>query len=428
MRARRKIVAAVALVVAGGAAATATMAAATGTAWAAPVSELSVAAGVDSAYDGNVFNGRGPDYVNRISPQASWRLRDPRVVVDTSYLLGYWTYALGKAENSLNHRAQLAIDTKLSRRVTLQLVDELVRAEDPGFLSRTGVVAPQIGITQNFSEALVGVALAHRLYGIARYRLTFATFDRYTAEEAARGLPPLYDGAEHDATMGLSYRVTRLDTLNVGARFQHFSAGPQHESIAAFAVANTYTPTVGWEHRFLPTLVAGLEAGPLVYQALDGANAIPRAPKESGVTWRMAARVRYTTPSWWAMLSYNRDLLGATGAGSALWADHVYGQVGYLLAGRLDAHAGAGYFRNGIAVNQEFSYQGVTADVLVDWRVIRYLHLGAYYTVRYQLVGPGAVAPGMEAGAFPVVTRQVVGVRLLAVLGANARPVRRAAP
>lgn len=418
MCARQKIAAvAAALLVA--------LALASGRAAAAPLNELSVAAGIDSSYDGNVYNGRGPDYVNRISPRAAWRLRDPRVVVDTSYLFSYWNYALGKAESSRNHRAQLAVDWKLSRRVTVQVADELVRAEDPGFLSRTGVVAPQIGITQNFSEALLGVALAHRLYGIARYRLTFATFDPYTAEQVASGLAPLYDGAEHDATVGAAYRVARLDTLHFGARVQHFSAGPQHQSFSAFAVANTYTPTLGWEHRFLPTVRFSVEAGPIFYQALDGANEVPRAPKESGVTWRMATRLRYQSPSWGATLSYNRDLLGATGAGSALWADHVYAQAGYVIFDKLETHAGVGYFRNGVAVNQEYAYQGVTADVMVDWRVIRYLHVGAYYTVRYQLVGPGAAAPGVELGAFPAITRQVAGVRLLAVLGSDARPARR---
>ena len=40
-------------------------------------------------------------------------------------------------------------------------------------------------------------------------------------------------------------------------------------------------------------------------------------------------------------------------------------------------------------------------------------------------VGPGAVAPDMEIGAFPAITRHVAGVRLLAVLGSDARPARR---
>src|SRR5438270_6220407 len=92
-----------------------------GTAAAAPKHELSVAAGVDSAYDDNVYNGRGPDFVNRINPQGSYHLIDPRYKVDAAYLFGYWTYALGKASNSFNHRASVGVEGHPHRRVLLKL-------------------------------------------------------------------------------------------------------------------------------------------------------------------------------------------------------------------------------------------------------------------------------------------------------------------
>ena len=86
------------------------------------------------------------------------------------------------------------------------------------------------------------------------------------------------------------------------------------------------------------------------------------------------------------------DLLGATGAGTALWADAVYAQAGYHYLEKFDAHVGVGYFRNGAAVNQPWAYDGVTADTFVDWRVIDYFRIGAYYTLRWQEAGPGVVA------------------------------------
>src|SRR5438045_1325919 len=101
-----------------------------------PKNELSVAAGVDSAYDDNVFNGRGPDWVNRVNPHGLLRVRSERLKLETAYDLGYWTYAFGKAENSLNHRATASLDTVATRRFTFHLADEFVRAEDPGFLAR----------------------------------------------------------------------------------------------------------------------------------------------------------------------------------------------------------------------------------------------------------------------------------------------------
>jgi hypothetical protein len=398
---------------------------AAGGASAEPKHELSVAAGVDSAYDDNVFNGRGPDYVNRINPQGSYHLIDPRVKIDAGYLFGYWTYAFGKAENSYNHRANLAVEGHPTRRLTMRVSDEFARAEDPGFISRIGVVAPQIGISDNVADALVGYALTHRWYGTASYLFHMATFDPYTAKQVADGLPPLFDGAQHDANADFSYRVTRSDDLRFGARVQHYTSGPQHESFARWDLANTYTPTVGWRHVFLPELEWIADVGPIVFQSLGGAANIPGAARDTGATWRLATRLRWLTPTWRASVSFTRDLLGATGAGTTLWADYVYGQVGYHYLEKLDVSAGAGYFRNGRAIDQDAAYDGVTTDVLADWRVINNLRLGAYYTLRWQETGPGAIPPGAPMPQFPNVTRNIVGIRLLAVLGADARPPRR---
>src|SRR6185503_4318172 len=103
-----------------------------GAAKAAPQNQFSIAAGIDSAYDDNVYNGRGPDFVNRVSPKVTYHLVDPRVKLDAGYELGYWTYAFGKAENSLNHRADVSVEGRPTRRVTLSADDELTRAQDPG--------------------------------------------------------------------------------------------------------------------------------------------------------------------------------------------------------------------------------------------------------------------------------------------------------
>lgn len=398
-----------------------------GAAEAAPQNQFSIAAAVDSAYDDNVYNGRGPDFVNRVSPKITYHLIDPRVKLDAGYELGYWTYAFGKAQNSLNHRAVFSLEGRPSRRVTLSVGDELARAEDPGFILRAGVVAPQIGITDNVTDASVGVNLTHRWFGAAAYMFHFATFDCYSAEQVAAGLPALYDGAEHRATLAFHYRVTRADDLLFDGRFQQFTAGPQSTSISRWSLANTYSPTVGWRHQFIPALELSANAGPIAYQALDGARNIATAPKDSGVTWRVGSRLRFYTDSWRASVSYTHDLLGATGAGAALWADYVYAQAGYHYLEKVDVTAGGGYFRNGAAVSQAFSYDGVTTDASIDWRVIDNLRLGAYYSLRWQRTGPGAIPPGATAAQFPAITRNVVGIRLLAVLGADARPPKREA-
>jgi hypothetical protein len=395
------------------------------TAQAAPQNELSASASLDSAYDDNVYNSRGSDFVNRITPHVSYRLLDPRVKLEASYDFSYWTYALGKAQNSLNHRADLAVEGQLSRRVTLSVDDEFSRAEDPGFLSRIGVVAPQIGIFDNVADALIGVNIVRRVFASLGYTNHFASFDPYTASMA--GLPPLYDGMEHDAQGFTSFSVTRRDDLRFAGRAQLFTAGPQSVDSTRWDIGATYSPTVGWRHQFLPALEATADAGPAFYQSLGGAaNIVDAMGRQvapgSGWTWRGSALLRYNTPSWRSSIGYVHDLLGATGAGTALWADALYAQAGYHYLEKFDAHVGFGYFRNGAAPNQAWAYDGVTADTFVDWRVVDYFRVGAYYTLRWQEVGPGVTGVG---GQFPSVTRNIVGIRLLAVIGADAKPPRR---
>jgi hypothetical protein len=392
-------------------------------AYAGPVNELSLAAGVDSAYDSNVFNGRGPDYVNRIDPHASYRLLDPRYKLEASYDLGYWTYAFGKASNSINHRADFAVEGWAARRLFLHVDDEFSRAEDPGFLSRIGVVAPQIGIFDNVADASASFNITRRVYGGVGYTYHWARFDQYSPQQLLV-YPALYDGAEHDAAANLGFKVTRLDDLRFQGRFQDFTAGPQATDSNHWNIGATYSPTVGWRHQFLRELEATADVGPTFYQSLHDSANIPNAPG-SGWTYRLNALLRYYTPTWRAAASYTHDLVGATGAGSALWADYVYAQGGYHFLEKFDAHLGAGYFRNGLAPSNVWSYDGVNSDVIADYRVINNLRIGAYYTVRWQRTGPGALAPGMATAQFPSVLRQIVGLRLLAVLGADARPPRR---
>ncbi len=399
--------------------------AASAVAQAAPRSELSASASIDSAYDDNVYNSRGSDFVNRITPHASYRLIDPRVKLEMVYDFSYWTYALGKAQNSLNHRAGVALETQVTRRLVLKVADEFSRAEDPGFLSRMGVVAPQIGIFDNVADAAMGINVVRRVFAGVGYTYHWARFDEYNAMQAM-AYPPLYDGAEHDVQGTTDYMVTRRDELRFAGRFQMFTAGPQATDANRWDIGATYSPTAGWRHQFLPTLEATADAGPVFYDSLAASHNIVdgmgrQVSPQSGWTWRGAFLIRFNTPSWRASAGYVHDLIGATGAGTALWADALYAQAGYHYLEKFDAHIGFGYFRNGAAVNQPWAYDGVTGDTFVDWRVVDYFRIGAYYTLRWQEAGPGVVA----AGQFPSVTRNIVGIRLLAVLGADARPPRR---
>jgi hypothetical protein len=384
--------------------------------------ELSASAGLDSAYDDNVYNGRGPDFVNRVDPRVSWRLVSRRLKVETAYDLGIWTYALGKAENSINHRFLFTIDGQPTRRLLLKASNELVRAEDPGFITRVGVVAPQIGILDNLAEVGASVNITRRFYAGLKYLMHHASFDPYTGAQV--GLPALFDGDEHNIDTAWTVRVTHRDDFHMLGRAQVFTAGPQHGNSAEWAVGAALSPALGFRHQFVPELELTADGGPIFYRQLDGASHIPGATG-SGTTGRGGVKLRLFTPMWRGSLAYTHDLVGATGIGIAIWADYVYAQAGFHWGERLDISVGGGYFRNGRAVAQDFAYDGFTAESAIDVSVVRYFRVGAYYTLRWQETGPGAVPPGAPAPQFPAITRNIVGLRLLAVVGADARPPRR---
>src|SRR5262249_34553801 len=134
---------------------------------AAQLLEPSVGLAVDESYDSNVFNGRGPDWVTRISPHFALQLRDPRTLLQITYDLGIWDYARGKADQSVNQRAALSLQEQLTQRLWLKLADELIYAQDPGYITRAAIIAPQTGILDNLAQ----LELAARLTRVLDFNL-----------------------------------------------------------------------------------------------------------------------------------------------------------------------------------------------------------------------------------------------------------------
>lgn len=376
--------------------------------------EPSAAVGVDAAYDSNVYNGRGPDLVVRVSPHFSLAYHDRRQRLVASYDLGLWSYVTGKAKASINHRALLSYDAQLLKRWALHLGDELVRAEDPAYLVRTGVVAPQTGIFDNVFEALVGYRLTKRVDVAAGYQYRVTLFDLLSPERLARGEVQPSDGGQHDVQLSSGWRATRLDELRIGYRFQYFT-------IAGLAQGLSHSPSLAWQHRFRRDVDVRVEAGPLRYQDLTGSSP---GDQFDGWTWRGSFLLRYFTNRWRATLSYGRDLVSGTGAGSVLWADGLSLRVAYrtiLGSGpALDVHGGVSGFFNGLGPTYTRSYDGFSVDLGVDARLGRNLRLTGYYSFRWQEAFDGG-----QRSPFPSITRSVIGLRLLVVFGAEARPPRR---
>ncbi|HEX2573248.1 MAG TPA: hypothetical protein VH877_27105 [Polyangia bacterium] len=372
--------------------------------------EPSAAVGVDAAYDSNVYNGRGPDMVVRVSPHFSLAYHDRRQRFVLSYDLGLWSYVTGKARASINHHALLSYDAQFLRRWAIHFADELVRAEDPAYLVRTAVIAPQTGIFDNVFEGLVGYRLTKRVDAAASYQYRVTLFDQLSPERIAGGEVQPADGGQHDLQLSSGWRVTRLDELRVAYRFQYFTIG-------GLAQGLSHSPSLAWQHRFRRDVDLRVEAGPLRYQDLTDR---PPGDHFDGWTWRGAFLLRYFTNRWRATLSYGRDLVSGTGAGSVLWADGLSLRVGYKPTPLIDLHGSVGGFFNGLGPTYVRNFDGFNVDVGVDTQLTRNLRLSGYYSFRWQEAFDGG-----RRSPFPSITRSVIGLRLLVVFGAEARPPRR---
>ena len=382
-----------------------------------PTAQPTIGLSLDGAFDSNVYNGRGPDYVTRITPRLALKVEDERTQLKLSYDLGLWMYAEGKAENSINHQGDVVLESRLTRRLTLRLADEIIYARDPGFLARAGVVAPQTSIFDNTAEGALGYRLTRLFDGGLSYSYRHTTFGAPPA-----GAAPLYDGDEHDGAASLTFRASRSDDLRVSDRLSYYTANG-----AGLALMDS--PALGWRHQFVPWLESRIEGGPAFYHALEGGQQLlmqmPLLPGQlspvtaSGTTWRAAAVLRFATPHWRAALTGMRDLVGGTGAGAVLWADYLTASASYKVQQRIELRGAVGVFANGFAPSEPRIYDGVTTDAAVDVTLVRGLHLAGYYSFRWQ------EAPMHDPNApLPEVMRHVVGLRFMALYGDEAMPPR----
>ena len=353
---------------------------------------------------------------------------DPRVKLETSYDFAYWTYALGKAENSLNHRADLSLEGHPTRRLTLKVADEFSRAEDPGLplAPRRGGAADR-HLRQRRRRAH---RREHRAARVRRPRLhvPLGAASISTRRSRRPTYPALYDGAEHDAQGFTAFAVTRRDDLRFTGRAQLFTAGPQATDANRWDIGATYSPTVGWRHQFLPTLEATADAGPVFYDSLGGVgNIVDGAGDARG-----------------AALGLDLARLGAASLEHAVVARlgrlrarpprrhrRRHGAVGRrrLRAGRLPLSREVRRARRLRLLPQRRRRRisrGRTTASPPTRSSIGASSITSASARTTRCVGRRPVpASSVAGGQFPNVTRNIVGLRLLAVLGADARPPRR---
>ena len=348
--------------------------------------------------------------------------------LETSYDFSYWTYALGKAENSLNHRADSAVEGHPTRRLTLQGRGRVLARRGSGLPlahRRRGAADRHLRQRRRCAHRREHRApLCSRRLG---YTYHWARFDQYNAMQAADVPAAVRRHRARRAGRSPRSRSRAATTCASPAARSCSPAGPQAIDANRWDIGATYSPTVGWRHQFLPR--AGSDGATPAAPSISR-SAIRQHRRRNGALGRAdvgldlarlgAAPLQHADVACSA--GYVHDLLGATGAGTALWADAVYAQAGYHYLEKFDAHVGLGYFRNGAAVNQPL---GVRRR---HRRYVRRLARRRLLPRRRVLHAALARRPGLAssaAGQFPNVTRNIVGIRLLAVLGADARPPRR---
>ena len=366
-----------------------------------PRNDLAASVAVDVAGDTNVYNGRGPDLVTRVSPSVFWKLTDERDLVQVNYDLGLWWYAEGKAKNSVNHHALLIAERKITRRLTLRVDDELVRAEDPGFVLRPGIVAPQTGILDNVAEASATYLLSRRLELGGAYLYRTTRFDPQPA-----GDPPLHDGDEQDGDLSLTLHASRLDDVRADNRVQYLS-------IDGHGLAWTEGPAIGWRRQLLRSLELRIDGGPLIYGSLDGSRLVPGS-QITAITWRGTGVLRFYSRRAFAALSVLRDILSGTGAGEVDWAEYLTLRGGWKPVPWIDLRGVFGLFANGPAPSGARTYDGVTVDAIAEFRVAQWASVAGYYSFRWQ--------EAHEVGPLPDLTRHVAGVRINFMYGAAIKP------
>jgi hypothetical protein len=271
-----------------------------------------------------------------------------------------------------------------------------------------------VRIFDTMNDARVTWSATRKLTLEGGYGFRFTSFGD---EPTAMGPVPIPGGSEHDLTLRGLFHVEHAGSAIAGYRGQIFVIG---------SGAQTHSPTVGYTRRLTELVTTEVEGGPMLYVQGAGGTAAstmpgaPSAPATRGddlsTTWRARAALVLLTPHWRVLSTYDRDLVGGTGAAGVIWANFAAGSVRYRPMRWLDLTVHGDYFRNGLAPDQDLLVEGWDVGAELLTRIGRNLDLGAYYAYRDQI--------GHEHDAMPHIvgfTRNVVGLRLTALLTPTSR-------
>lgn len=346
---------------------------------------------VEQLYDSNVENSHGADGVTRVTPRLGFLFEGPRLKLDLDYRIGFHEYDTGTIDNSINHRAAVVGRTELTPRLAADTRIVLISGEDPILLERPGVFIPDGGFTDLEAHLGTAYAVTRRLSVEASYLFRLSRFD--LADEM-NGLA--FNGDEHRVDLATAYRWTRRLTLRAVARGQHFITydAPEENTDAVGG-------GLGFDYSFTELLGLRVEGGPLYYSG-----------NGSAATWFATASLLHRGETMrWAISAF-RDLYGGTSTAQAIWSEAVAATGVFRLTRELDLRVRAGAYRNGFAPSGDAQVSGLLGRVDLGMSIFR-------NNARFELYGEHRGQDATGGLAFGDVQRTVVGVRLVALAGAD---------
>ncbi len=343
-------------------------------AFAAPVQRPILGIAAEERFDdGMAQEGRGA-LMTKLSPEVGYELQSEVRELQAVYAADL-TYHLGDGSAGADHRGRLSYKDASAERLKLHAEGWLYRVEDSATL-------PRFGIAHTLSAALWVKGQAGVEYLLSP-RDTAAL--GYTAEATRLFTGGLPLNVAQSLTPELRRRLS--PRLEVGLRYraQLFTAGPT-PSATSHALSGALRYELA-RHVFLAA-----DAGPALFWSSGAGKVVPR----------FGAQLGYEARGLELALLGGRDLLGAAGFATAIWADTVQAAAAWKVSRAVSLDAAAGLYRNGVAPEGPTDAKGWGAGVGVEWRFVRGFFAGASYN-RISQIGT-APAAGMS--------RNIAGARL----------------
>jgi hypothetical protein len=284
-----------------------------------PIARLSLEGGYDS---NALYEGQG-DSIGRVSPELGLRVRDHRWDLAAVYGGDWIRYQRLARDGIWNHRADLALEARPNRRLTIGAGGRAAYAFDPVGLA-------QMGVFRTGQDSALMVSVRGRGdYALARRVVLAATYsDRTVVFEDGTG------GAMHAPTVEALWRASRRILLGGAYGVGVFQGFETDGNTLAFSHALRARA----RYRFTRHVEADAYAGPAFWTGPDGSALVP----EIGAELRWASR-------WWDVRATAGHALGIGSTARPSLGDSIEFGAVRRFGRRYDLRGDGGLWRAGRA-------------------------------------------------------------------------------